>query len=125
MGTFYYQHDETGRIYSKTYTLDDLMGDKEICEYRYYEIARVQSTGLRDNNGVLIFEGDIVRDPNLEDHEQKEDYIGFMHGSFVFENKHTYDSVHGILMDGYCNDGIEVIGNIHENSELLEDQPND
>ncbi len=81
-----------------------------------------QCTGLKDKNGRLIYEGDILRlsakysqlylngDQEVEDCVYDELYAGFT--PFCL-----YDSDCGIYE--YPED-IEVIGNIHENPELLE-----
>ena len=68
-----------------------------------------QYTGLTDKNGVRIFEGDIVR---------YEDDIGYViyngdDARFLVDSPNMY-----ISMD-YSNE-FEVIGNIHDNPELLE-----
>lgn len=68
-----------------------------------------QFTGITDKNGKEIYEGDIVRyfaNGNAE--------IKFYKGCWVVMGKDGYDSFDSLC--GY----IEVIGNIHENPELLE-----
>lgn len=79
----------------------------------------MQSTGLHDKNGVEIFEGDICTFYRGQSHEVgpytvkwNPDHCGF-HLYLPHEEITTYDC-------GPHRTGIEVIGNIHENPELLE-----
>ena len=77
-----------------------------------------QYTGLTDKNGTKIFEGDIIQF----------DYAGKGKGvngveAVVFENgkfgvKWGYHK-HLVCLDGFANTTLEVIGNIHDNPELL------
>lgn len=84
----------------------------------YENVPVEQYTGLKDNNGKEIYEGDIVRCWNGLDYldgsvKWSENSAAY----FVkyFEKKDCFDE-DDWLCDCYC----EVIGNVHENPELLE-----
>ena len=76
-----------------------------------------QLTGLKDCNGVGIYDGDVVKDDE-----------GF--------NRHVTFGPYGVDADGYDSggyydgyvpatfpwDSFEVIGNIHENPELIKEE---
>ena len=69
-----------------------------------------QCTGLKDKNGKLIYEGDIV--------------TGFFNNNKVIWDKGSFcvDDGSGVFDElAKSNEDCVIIGNIHENPELLED----
>ena len=94
------------------------------------EVILMQSTGLKDKNGVEIFEGDIVHILDSEQINQRDE-----NGAYIdafFEEIDEIDSV--VFVDGCFKlkrtgfdvcicisvDDFKIIGNIYENPELLE-----
>lgn len=77
------------------------------------DIELMQYTGLKDKNGVKIFEGDIVKCKigNVD----FEGYVYFYGGRFEFIDFEDDEETEFLC---YCDD-LEVIGNIYENKELL------
>ena len=84
------------------------------------KIELIEYTGLKDKNGVEIYEGDIVKVDYLQ---EKIFEIIFVNGGFKLKAKDCsteYDySITSTMIE---ENAIEVIGNIYENKELLEDE---
>ena len=100
--------------------------DNHICKVKVDEKTVGQYTGLIDKNGRKIFEGDIVskkrrKDPNnfASEYWHNPDYstvVLFYEGSFATDD----DVVLSEYMYDYKKHNIlEVMGNIHDNPELL------
>ncbi|WP_270280882.1 YopX family protein [Enterococcus faecalis] len=89
----------------------------ELKSYHVRNLVLMQSTGLKDKNGVEIFEGDLVEhDDNIngtwETFEACEIVYDVDYAQFCFKNDASN------FLSYYRN--LCIIGNIHENPELLE-----
>ena len=84
--------------------------------YWFKEVDLMQSTGLKDKNGVEVFQGDIVKCTSGCLHEVV--WLKEYAGMYVGGMPAWYLSS---LNEGYAWTGKEeVMGNIYENLELLE-----
>lgn len=116
----YRVYDKTEKCYSdKAFSIDQLglcyVKDEdgygeEIDEERYIV---EQYTGLKDKNGKEIYEGDIV---SVRNKNRKNEYdIGVVEfGKAAFRCP--------FLLGKYHSGQVEVIGNVHQNADLLEDK---
>lgn len=85
-------------------------GDAKVHSLSHNECVLMQCTGLKDKNGKLIFEGDIVRN-GLHNNLIEWFKGGFWVNGFINGARWEIHQYH---------QSLEVIGNIHENPELLE-----
>ena len=83
-----------------------------------------QYTGLTDKNGRKIFEGDII---HLEYSQvffggvyfgEYTAEVPYKEGCFITDGINNGDEIETPL-SGFNNDEVEIIGNIHDNPELL------
>ena len=88
---------------------------------RLNDLVALQFTGLLDNNGKEIYEGDIVSDGSIIDehgcfHKAK---VDFKYAGFVVEAINCKCGECAIIPLSQEADNLKVIGNIYENPELL------
>ena len=103
----------TGRI--------DLTQGSIGCEYFKVDSKTVcRYTGLTDKNGVKIFEGDIVTYNKEYDGKTREKgTVYWCDGAFWVEN--VQDEEDCGLLGALVKYQLEIIGNVHDNFELLEE----
>ena len=95
-------------------------GNKDLCR-NYVEVIPEtvgQYTGLTDKNGKKIFEGDIISIPF------EEDVVYYENAEVYFDTEHCgwyvrYFDDESFSLWEYDDCDITIIGNIHDNPELL------
>lgn len=89
-----------------------LLDEKQSLYFGKYELQ--QCTGLKDKNGKLIYEGDIV--------QVLDDEIPYI---IEYEQDRAMFVIHSEIdrvccnFDNYSGSELEIIGNIYENPELI------
>lgn len=77
-----------------------------------------QFTSLTDKNGKKIFEGDIVEGWDFTAEDGGYGVVTFDDGAFEVVGS-CYNNTVGTFHENYYGKDFEVIGNIHDNPELL------
>ncbi|MDT2635091.1 YopX family protein [Enterococcus dongliensis] len=120
-------------VMTHIYTLEFLQGGIRVSDGCWHEkflgdeVILMQSTGLKDTNGVEIFEGDIVRytwdmlsDVNATEKGKKvrisKVFWSDWRASWAVGKKSCNNDLFRYARNGNT---VEVIGNIYENPELL------
>lgn len=82
----------------------------------------MQSTGLKDKNGVEIFEGDVVKMDRPPVNEKSlflvKDYVL---GKVIFAEVNEFGKDSWSFNGGYTGYSLEVIGNVWEDGDLIND----
>lgn len=78
-----------------------------------------QFTGLLDKNGTRIFQGDVVKRIFVYEHLQEVEQVWEVYWGQRCWMKRKYNGI-GFSFDSIEARDSEVIGNIHDNPELLE-----
>ena len=92
--------------------------DKAKGKMQTYEVDREtvgQYTGLKDKNGKRIFEGDIVEGADFTAEDGGYGVVSFDDGAFEIIGNNCCGTFH----ENYWGRDFEVIGNVHDNPELL------
>ncbi len=118
-GNMYYDvcWDMQGGIIAKTKFGEELIGGKEDDGTMQYCIL-MQYTGLKDKNGKEIYEGDIIRETHSSAHIPRW-FVGVVEwcdgvGAWSWEHGEDWGMIY--------SHGVEVIGNIYENPDLLKEK---
>ena len=118
--------DSKSYIYAKDYTEVDIAEDGFHVAYRLIQVFPTtvgQYIGLTDKNGEKIFEGNICKFREWDNGKMCWiGYVHFEHCQFIISggaNEECPSNFH-LVLSRFSPENIEVIGNIHDNPELLE-----
>lgn len=111
----------------KTNFIEYWINPTELKSYHVRNIDLMQSTGMKDKNGVEIFEGDIVLVSVRNGFDYLDNKVCIVKNSIDYsglvcatvDEDLEYQIFNTELFEEYT---YEVTGNIYENSELLEEQ---
>lgn len=99
--------------------------EEELYDIYLHEVELMQFTGLYDKYGVEIYEGDVIIDHLLNSTNGKYFAVAKHYNYFypkMIKNGKIYNNIiDPIMFDKHSyQKGIEVVGNIYKNPELLE-----
>jgi uncharacterized phage protein (TIGR01671 family) len=123
-GGIVHQTDFYGDSIDRYFIIDGTETDDVIGPAYQVDTSTISEfTGLTDKNGKKIFEGDIVSCVAYigMGYREKRGKVVYQAPEFLVDCKH-----HNVMIfSQYAaeNKDLEVIGNIHDNPELLEDKP--
>lgn len=110
-------------VLKKFYWEDGFPVEEEVFEVEIGNAIIMQSTGLRDELGEELFEGDVILWSYWDEFEDSGSAkVIFDKGMFKLLDIRTGKEVWNNLFDCIENCNVYLQGNIYENSELLEDE---
>ena len=106
------------------WTVPQILSEEDGNEYLVIPATVGQFTGLTDKNGVKIWEGDIIGDWTDVDGEQVQStcpvFFEETLGEWMIDVNHGQEMAMAYSLASELNDfDYEVIGNIHDNPELI------
>ena len=120
-GHFYTQLYLPDTIEEEWYWFIKPIGSESWVSYRVDPITVGQYTGMKDKNGKRIFEGDILgsRYDNLYPDDVAIEVVKWFRNGWYIQQENN-------LPDALCEYGVlpysEVIGNVHDNPELIKEE---
>lgn len=117
--------DKINKIWVKNFSIDEqgfVEGFYNPQQAMNRRLALIQCTGLKDKNGKLIYEGDIVTPVYSNASLLEPPFTGqVVSGKACFEIKSPHIAYNALQILN-SEKAFEIIGNIYENSELLESE---
>lgn len=111
----FYSHEKVGGYLTAVF-ITEMLTDRVVAHHRVDPSTVGQYTGLTDTNGKRIFEGDVVEGADFTA-EDGYGVVEWYDGAFEIGNGEWCGTFH----ENYNGKEFEVIGNIHDNPELLKE----